>query len=513
MVGLLHGDDREEDIGVTSLAVNLLPRDSLVLMKNSPSSTISVPNPTSLLFVMAAILIWYQWGEGAGPISAMAAGLVLAIVAAGIVYVLSRRPLLAVIALVASGAMARLYVQIFGMKARPEHFAVALFCLALPFWPRREWSRPRWMLPDRLLLLYLASNLLSSLVMSIAPAKTLRWAMQQGLVILPYFLLRIFCVNRERFRKAFMILLFVGAAQAAVGVFCFFSNMIFGSEFGMEIGQYGDIPGTYGLDYEANILGALSAAGFVMMLTMYLKERRPILLWGTAITYAAMLIALARAAMIAALVAIAVLVVVCIKLELGNRAGFKRMAATLLVASLIVLPVVVPLYLERFSTLDVTDISADYDTAGRVVAMVSAADGIIAHPILGNGTSSFQLLVSGQDLGFGESDDRGTWIGNTELRVLHDTGIVGLALLLGFLLTLAWRARKILKQGLQPELLALLMACVVYAVTFQATEGTLLEFFWVHMGLLGCAVALYQDALPAPAVSRDGQGLSGGAGA
>src|SRR5437660_3112444 len=146
-------------------------------MKNSTSPTIAVPNPTPLLFVMAAVLIWYLLlGKEAGPISAVAATLVMAIVAAGVVYFLSRRPLLAVIALVASGAMARLYVEVFGMKARPEHFAVVFFCLALPFWPRQQWPRPRWMLPDLLLILYVTSNLASSLVMSVAPGKTLRWA-------------------------------------------------------------------------------------------------------------------------------------------------------------------------------------------------------------------------------------------------------------------------------------------------------------------------------------------------
>ena len=475
------------------------------------------PNLTPFLFIMAAILIWYMWGEDAGPTSAIAASIVMGLLAAGVVYFLSKRPLLAVIALVAAGAMSRLHVQIFGMKARPEHFAVVFFCLALPFWPRQQWQRPRWMLPDLLLVFYVASNLLSSSVMSIAPAKTLRWALQQALVILPYFLLRVFCTDRERFRKCFMVLLAVGAAQAAVGVFCFFSNLIFGSEFGMEIGQYGDIPGTYGLDYEANILGALSAAAFVMMLTMYLKERRRILLWGTVITYAGVVIALARAALMAAFFALAILVVVSIKVKLTDSTGVKKLAKALLFANLVLLPAVVPLYLERFSTLGVSDISdisdVDDTTAGRVIAMVSAMDNVMAHPILGNGTASFQLLVSNEELGFGDGEDRGTWIGNTELRVLHDTGIVGLAMLVCFLGSLALRALKILKQNLRPELLALLFACAVYAVTFQATEGTLLEFFWVHIGFVGCAVSLYQNFQPEPAGLREGHGFPGGASA
>jgi O-antigen ligase len=457
---------------------------------------------------MAIILGWYVSGESIGPFSALAAGLVVALLAAAVVYLLAMRPVLAVIALVAAGAMARLHVDIGGLKARPEHVVAGLCCLAIPFWPRQQWPRPRWILPDLLLVLYIATILVSSGFMSIDPSKTLRWAMQQILVILPYFLLRLFCTDRERLRKVFMILLVVGAAQAAIGVFCFVSNLVFGSEFGMEMGQYGPIPGTYGIDYEANILAAISGAAFVMMLIMYLKERRRSFLWGTVITYAGMVIALARAALFAAFIALGLLLVVGIKTKLLYRPAVKTLAKTLLIANLVLLPVVMPLYIERFSTLDVTDISAPDDTtAPRVVAIVGAVDGIMAHPLLGNGTASFQLLVSPEELGFGPQDV-GTWIGNTELRVLHDTGLVGFTALVCFLGSLVLRARKILKRELRPELLALLLACAVYAVTFQATEGTLLKFFWVHVGVMGCAVSVFQNPPPAPAGSNgDGSSL------
>ena len=74
---------------------------------------------------------------------------------------------------------------------------------------------------------------------------------------------------------------------------------------------------------------------------------------------------------------------------------------------------------------------------------------------------------------------------------MHDTGIVGFGLFAGFLLSLGLAARKILRTVEAPELLALLVACGVYLLTFQATEGTLLGFSWVHLGLIGCGVAAY----------------------
>jgi hypothetical protein len=82
------------------------------------------------------------------------------------------------------------------------------------------------------------------------------------------------------------------------------------------------------------------------------------------------------------------------------------------------------------------------------------------------------------------------WLGNTEIRVLHDTGAVGLTIFAAFVSALVIKARRKLKAGPFPELLALLLGSSVYVITFQATEGTLLAFPWVHLGLIACAVAL-----------------------
>jgi O-antigen ligase len=108
---------------------------------------------------------------------------------------------------------------------------------------------------------------------------------------------------------------------------------------------------------------------------------------------------------------------------------------------------------------------------------------------MGGGTSSFQLAFDWQSLG--EDWEEQGWIGNTEMRVLHDTGIVGLAVFVAFLLLLYRQSRKVLKSESSPELVALLASAVVYCVSFQATEGTLLAFSWVHLGLIGCAISIF----------------------
>ena len=82
------------------------------------------------------------------------------------------------------------------------------------------------------------------------------------------------------------------------------------------------------------------------------------------------------------------------------------------------------------------------------------------------------------------------WIGNTEMRVLHDTGVVGLLVFILFAVSLVYRAWKALKLEPNPALVALLASLLVYCITFQATEGTLLAFSWVHLGLIGCAISV-----------------------
>ncbi|MGH9537761.1 MAG: hypothetical protein ACRD3H_07545, partial [Terriglobales bacterium] len=92
----------------------------------------------------------------------------------------------------------------------------------------------------------------------------------------------------------------------------------------------------------------------------------------------------------------------------------------------------------------------------------------------------------------GESE-AGGWVGNTPLRILHDTGVVGLAiflLFLGFLARGVQKAIRIASPQTQTVLIALAAGLLLYAITFQATEATILAFTWVHLGLIAAAVRL-----------------------
>jgi O-antigen ligase len=284
-------------------------------------------------------------------------------------------------------------------------------------------------------------------------------------------------------------LLAVGAAAVTYGIICFYSNLLFGTEFGMTIGQYGDTPAPYGLQYEANLLGSYSGALAVMMLVICLYDHRRRFLVGFALALSGMAISLSRGALGATFIGLSAAAIFGFKKRLLTSEVRSRLVKATLCALLIVLPAVAPQYIERFNTVDIGEPGMDPNTLTRVVQVSTALDEVAKHPFMGGGTASFQLAFDWQSLG--EDWEEQGWIGNTEMRVLHDTGIVGLAVFVAFLLLLYRQSRKVLKSESSPELVALLASALVYCVSFQATEGTLLAFSWVHLGLIGCAISIF----------------------
>ena len=452
----------------------------------SPLTAASIPDPTPVLFlaVLTVVLIWSTETNGATAMLVTAA-----MVVPVAVYLLSKSAMASIITLVVAAAMPRLYVEIGGLKARPEHMVAGLLLVALLFALKKRQEPVRWIVADYFLLAYIVMNLVSSLFFSVAPMQTIKWAMQQVLVILPYFFLRLLIVGADAFRRAFQMVLLVGALEAAYALICFYSHLLLGTSFGMTVDQYDAAPGTYGTQFEANILGAYCGANAIMMLAMYLKQPCRKYLLGFAVTAAAMAISLSRAVLMATAFVFVVLLVYGLWTRLMTRRALTSIAATVLGVALFLAPVLVPIYIDRFNTLEVADITTDDTARARLLPIAISWDDVLLHPIAGNGTSSFQLMF---DYSVVDPSVEAGWIGNTEMRVLHDTGALGLGSFLLFLLALFFGGRKILKRKSNPELTALLFAGLIYGISYQATEGTLLAFTWVHLGLIGCALAVFK---------------------
>ena len=127
---------------------------------------------------------------------------------------------------------------------------------------------------------------------------------------------------------------------------------------------------------------------------------------------------------------------------------------------------------------------ATSSATGRVSVVRLAVNGWLRRPILGWGTNGYLYV-------YGPSG--GSWIGNLELHVLFDTGIVGLLLLLG---AFAGAVGRGVSSLLTPPaawteahfaLLGTMAGGAALVVAYQFTDGTWLGFTWVFFAVFVAA--------------------------
>ena len=449
------------------------------------------------------ILGWLFATENLGSLGFAVVVLLLAI---GImVLTFAKWPFGSAVLLIAASAMPRFAVILLGVHVRPEHLAIGVVAIAVAAQAARGKLDPHLRLQkfDYWLLVYVGLNFFTSLATSPEPAMTLRWATLNAVAITPYFLLRILIRDEATLSHIVQILLWVGALEAAYGIGCFLSNRLFNTAAGVEIAQYGFFPGTYGTQYEANLFGSYTACCAVLFLTLFLlrsESHRAWYGWGFAITAVGAIVSLARSVVFALPVAIIPIIWLAFRQHDFRLRRFVPLALGLGLLVATVSPFVWSFVRERFSTIAADEITSDPTTSERLVQLAVAADDVRLHPILGTGTASFHLYFNWDDYvpGAGQNTDpdQAGWISNTPLRVLHDTGIVGLLSLLFFLgyLTIAVRwGTRIASAQTRVTLVALSAGAILYAITFQATEATMLAFTWIHLGLLATAVRLAAD--------------------
>ena len=101
-----------------------------------------------------------------------------------------RWPSGALLILISFSAMPVFFIEIFGWKARPEHFAAVIVLLSVCVSFLTYKNNYHFDILNYWILVFIAVNFVSSTVGSSEPSSTLRWALQNTLAILPYFLVR-----------------------------------------------------------------------------------------------------------------------------------------------------------------------------------------------------------------------------------------------------------------------------------------------------------------------------------
>lgn len=404
----------------------------------------------------------------------------------------------ALVVLIVASAMPVFFVETFGWKARPEHVAAPIVAAAVTVWLVLDKRRFRLNKLDYWILAFLAINFISSAFGSSAPAATLRWALQNSLAVLPYFLIRLLVTDLEALGKTFRILLGVGVAESAYGILCYASHHAFGTTTGMSIGQYlSDVAAPYGSMFEPNLFGAYTGCCAVLFLALYLlgAQNRTACLVCFLIASLACVLSFSRAALFALVIAVCW---VFWKARYGRSGEHRRLVATGVLTAALILVVAASalggVLRERFSNLYYQGLGEE-TTIARFIIMEEALQEIPNHPLLGSGTASFNLSFDWARYVPEWATDR-TWIGNTPLRILHDTGLLGLAAFVGFFVSVWWKIRLGLhgRSSQVPMLFGLSAGTLLYGISFQSTDGSILAFTWVHLGFLASAAILYEGS-------------------
>jgi len=426
--------------------------------------------------------------------------LVVGLIALGLMLVYW--PYGALVAVVTASLIPLFTVRVGAWHAKAEDFVAPFVAVAIAGQIVTAHRRLRLRFLDWLLIALVTLNFVSSYVNSPQPSATLKWALQFTLTTFSYFVVVQLISDRERLRKAMSILLILGTAEVLFGILCYISFHVAGTKLGISIWSFlENTPAVMGSLWEPNIFGGYAAALAVMFL-LYRLTSDDRLGWyslGFLLALLALLLSLARQGWIAFAVG---LIFLC-WYQISRGKVSLRKVFTFAVAIAIIAVVLAVLasqgdtYLRhRLETM--THPTQEYTFNQRIYHILMALQHVREHPWLGWGTNSFSLFWNWQT----EQGVEPAWLGNPEVRILHDTGVIGLIIFIAFLGKLLWDSFVIIKRAINPadvqETGALLAGLIVLLVAFQATDATTLAFPWVHMALLAAATRAVSAKYPTP---------------
>lgn len=454
-----------------------------------------------------------------------------------------------IVALLVTATLNRYTAEIAGVSLKPEHIAAPLVALALL--PQARQLITRFSLPSWLLLCWAGWSVIGGLLNAPDTADSTRLWVMLMLVIFPFFVLVGTVRSSERLWFAVDSWMLVGIAAAVFGLA---SHLLFAWEvnLGIQINPVTNDPTVPSTFRESNLFG--SAMMMLSLATISLitfgARSRPII-WVAALAgILGMQVSFTRTAWLAFIGGLVLLVIVRAVMRplvsapeerpaIPLRAFGTLAAATVIGTVVLWAPVgdpdvaaeragreaaratarnlheatvsaaedeaaatpTTPLLTEGEPTAVVvpTPVPANPDIVGRVGSITDATDSSVRiriefakqglrdwvdYPIAGGGIGSFgQKYIS-------SSQDR-AWLSNVFVRVLHDSGTVGLALFLAPMAILAWQAIRLIttmRDDVDRLTVSLAIAVAGMFVAFQATEGLQLAWYWFAVGLFAAAL-------------------------
>lgn len=452
---------------------------------------------------------------------------------------------LALFALFVSVFLNRYRVEFVPLAPQIEHFAVILAFGVFAWLVIQKRARLSFQASDLLLLAYLALALGSALLFPPDPRDSVQYWGRMVLAVAVYFATRWLLTATDAnvfFRLAVKVLLLFGVLEALFGIVGWFAYP-FGINLGVDqypLGVRG--PGgvlcnfsltMYGTLWEPNVFGSTLATIILIGMTLFVSRdfstwRKPL-----GIGIAIMLVALALNASRGALGALALgcAVIFFFVGGMSLTAKLKWLVAAAALCAIVYVPSLevsrdmmqlptapglaarapcaawIAAGMPRGTTPG--DPEFDPDTGpeagsnavnrllegqtltSRWVTYKKAWDDFLKRPILGNGPNSFGQIYT-------TTAHTSGWISNMFLMALHDTGILGVVILLAWLvwypLTIffAWRSAPPSKQ--RTLVLALGIGLFGLLVTYQVTTMLWFGFVWWYFAFLGVGAMVLTPA-------------------
>ena len=360
------------------------------------------------------------------------------------------------------------------LNIRPEQVAglLALVAWAAFFLRSRRDLKHIW--PDRTevaLLAWFALALVSSVVSAPNRIDSLKVLALLVVSSLALFLPRRLLANRpEKLEAVVGWALLAFAVESVYASLTYFVH-VFGPTISISLNPATGHLNAYGTLWEPNVLGAMAGAGavgWVFLGPRYFKHS-----WiGVAICLTACVASFARAAWLAVIIVIGLTVATGLRRRIDLRTlGFGAAGAAVAVAWIFAS--------DRLGNYTQgggvgSSVGNATDILGRLYQFAPAFTDLKLDPILGVGIDSFgQLHI--------RFDGVPEHLGNLELLVLHDTGVVGLLVFAAFVVAIViaiWKSRE------NPVVLGLAAMTTVIALANQATETLELMITWLLIGLL-----------------------------
>jgi hypothetical protein len=292
--------------------------------------------------------------------------------------------------------------------------------------------------------------------------------------------------------------LLVGALGALFGILCFFSFVVFHTQVGVSVFDFlGFIPAVHGSLWEPNIFGSYCTSFAVMFLFYFLNDARKNsrYLAGFLITTIASLLSLARQGWLCLILVGGSILFYTLRKTKFQVKHLAPIVASVLIAFVVGFSVMGDLS-DRIASISLDAAQEDPTVVRRAGMMALAVQDIQEHPVLGLGTSSFQLLyIADSDTTYQGLDN--AWLGSFFFGIVHDTGIIGMILFLWFLVELGRRVRRVLTAPVRlpatTAVGALSSGIVVMLIAYQITDASTLAFTWIQFGLLVAALRVAED--------------------